>query len=726
MAGDPTVNLLNDGSFESHNVSGSSDNVSSVGGWETDARYIQLNEGGNVDATQGNNHLEIDRTSNTSIYQDVSTDVGSTYSIEFDYDFNLWSGSSGDPVVDVYWGGEKIDTLTAEGSGWQTFSYDVTATDSTSRLEFKASDGNNADGYIDNVKLNWQSDTVAEEPEPEPIDTTIDTPINTILGDLGSNDDGGIGGLLGGIGDAVENLTGLELNDNIVGTAASDLVYGLDGDDTIDAGAGSDTVWGWSDNDTLNGGEGNDLMSGDAGDDIVRGEGGNDQIFGGTGDDQVFGGDGVDMVGGDEGNDTLYGGAGGDTISGGAGNDTLYAGDNTSTTKEPIAYWRLGESSGNNVQDSVGGHTGTYVNGVNLGVEGGFDNQGNSAADFDGKNDYVIIPHSSDFLLDNATIQLWINPDDTKGDQTIFSKDHTGYETGGHFNLALDGDGLTLRMQTDTNGYEWDSPSDIINAGEWQHIAVSFGNQGVTVYVNGAAVISESYVGGWTDSAGGNEEPITIGASLRSNSNSDNPNNVKQYFNGQIDEVAIFDEQLNADEITTLYEAGASDITQALTTDSDVDILIGGEGNDQMFGDGGDDQFFAGAGDDTMSGGSGNDYFEGGSGDDTIDGGAGHDYIQGGDGADQLTSGAGYDEFVYTNINQSTTTSRDSIKDFTKGNDIIQITGLGFNGIQAGAASGGVLGYTHANGKTIISADNSDFSIELDGEINLDSGDFTF
>jgi choice-of-anchor C domain-containing protein len=57
------------------------------------------------------------------------------------------------------------------------------------------------------------------------------------------------------------------------------------------------------------------------------------------------------------------------------------------------------------------------------------------------------------------------------------------------------------------------------------------------------------------------------------------------------------------------------------------DILNGGAGNDQLFGNGGDDTLNGGAGNDSLFGGSGNDTLRGGSGNDRLDGGAGTDTV---------------------------------------------------------------------------------------------------
>ncbi|MBH1973674.1 MAG: FG-GAP repeat protein [Rhodobacteraceae bacterium] len=73
-----------------------------------------------------------------------------------------------------------------------------------------------------------------------------------------------------------------------------------------------------------------------------------------------------------------------------------------------------------------------------------------------------------------------------------------------------------------------------------------------------------------------------------------------------------------------------------------------------------------------------------GSGRDTVIGSAGADTISGGAGADLLTGGVGADSFVFRSVNDSRTTSWDSITDFTQGEDIINLSGIDADTATAG------------------------------------------
>ncbi|MFM6012290.1 MAG: hypothetical protein ACKO99_16855 [Dolichospermum sp.] len=106
----------------------------------------------------------------------------------------------------------------------------------------------------------------------------------------------------------------------------------------------------------------------------------------------------------------------------------------------------------------------------------------------------------------------------------------------------------------------------------------------------------------------------------------------------------------------------------------------------------------------TAIGGAGNDSLRGGTGNDTLTGGAGNDSLTGGAGSDNLTGGAGNDIFRYTVLthsNAGTLTGEnltfDTITDFTKGQDKIDVAGLGFASVFNAQAAVNGTGETQLN-----------------------------
>jgi hypothetical protein len=147
-------------------------------------------------------------------------------------------------------------------------------------------------------------------------------------------------------------------------------------------------------------------------------------------------------------------------------------------------------------------------------------------------------------------------------------------------------------------------------------------------------------------------------------------------------------------------------------------------------------------GNDTLIGGASADHLNGGSGADHLSGAAGNDVITGGSGADFLAGNGGSDSFVYTAVADSTPSAHDTITDFTVGTDTIDLHAIDANshltgnqaftfiGETAFSNHAGQLHVTHPDSThTVLSGDvtgdgHADFSITLNGDLHLSSGDF--
>nr|WP_289711831.1 type I secretion C-terminal target domain-containing protein [Aeromonas taiwanensis] len=115
---------------------------------------------------------------------------------------------------------------------------------------------------------------------------------------------------------------------------------------------------------------------------------------------------------------------------------------------------------------------------------------------------------------------------------------------------------------------------------------------------------------------------------------------IKQYVADKLGAGSVTDAQVHS------YITGhASEFDQSSANDKG-DTLYGGDGNDILFGQGGDDFLYGGAGNDILFGGSGNDTLYGESGSDVLSGGSGNDTLYGGTGNDVLSGGLGNDILV--------------------------------------------------------------------------------
>jgi len=152
--------LVTNGSFESPNIpTGTFSIFASIPGWSTTfggGIEIQDNVAGAPAVGAGDQFVELDSTSNSGMAQTLSTAAGVQYQLSFIYSPRPGVGSTSN-VIEVYWNGNQIDSITGAGTGstvWMPKSYQVTATGSSTVLEFRAAGTSDSlGGYIDTVSV---------------------------------------------------------------------------------------------------------------------------------------------------------------------------------------------------------------------------------------------------------------------------------------------------------------------------------------------------------------------------------------------------------------------------------------------------------------------------------------------------------------------------------------------------------------------------------------------
>ena len=343
----------------------------------------------------------------------------------------------------------------------------------------------------------------------------------------------------------------------------------------------------------------------------------------------------------------------------------------------PVAFWRLGESSGTSAVDEISGANGTYTNSPTLGATGPFGNIAATATDFNGATDYVSIPDSTAWDLTDGSLQLWFNAVDASVGGTLLDRDGAGTNEG-EFYIDLYGGDITVNLEGTNGGLL--QATNVITSGVWVQLTVTFGANGLEIYVDGTRVAFDAGITGGID---GNNSDLTVGSSY------DNAYN----FEGQIAEVAIFDSQLTEASIDGLYSAGATGTDLVtLTAGADVnagtsgeDFIAGAAGNDTLSGAAGDDRLYGDGGDDTLNGGDGADNLFGDALADVLSGGDGDDILTGGTGADTLLGGAGSDTASYAasasavNVNLTTGAATGGDAQGDSLTSIENLTGSAFN-----------------------------------------------
>jgi len=203
---------------------------------------------------------------------------------------------------------------------------------------------------------------------------------------------------------------------------------------------------------------------------------------------------------------------------------------------KPVAYWRLGETTGTTAYDYAGGYDGTYVN-VAQGQSGAV--AGNTAAGFDGASAYITTGQP---LLNNRaqfTVMGWLK----RGAIHSLRGGYFGQNNLLEFGDASSGTGIEAWIDASGGNIiaSWPWPDD-----QWGFIVLTGDGTAGKLYIDGKPAGSLSST---VASYGTNGYSFNIGGGGIFNDPAVN----LDYFNGYIDEVAVFNRALGIQEICTLY-----------------------------------------------------------------------------------------------------------------------------------------------------------------------------
>lgn len=218
------------------------------------------------------------------------------------------------------------------------------------------------------------------------------------------------------------------------------------------------------------------------------------------------------------------------------------------TTPGLVGLWRLDEQAGTAAAEGVGTAHGTYVGGVGLDQLGPVG--GSTAARFDGVDDHVDAGDVHD-LAGNApfSVEAWFNRG-SLGESTTYRRVVAKHRR------ASPREGWTLMVYPDevsgaaqTVGFErWSGDANVGDvrsttataAGRWYHVVVTYDGATLRLHLNGALEDTEA-AGGLPDTT----VPLRIGSSSSNTGR----------FDGEIDEVAIYDRALTAEEVRRHWDA---------------------------------------------------------------------------------------------------------------------------------------------------------------------------
>lgn len=217
-------------------------------------------------------------------------------------------------------------------------------------------------------------------------------------------------------------------------------------------------------------------------------------------------------------------------------------------TKSPnktglVGFWNFDDAdSGTNVADRSGnGNDGTMYTTCatvagDLHTTSGKNGNG---ATLDGTNDCMSLGDPASLELSAGTVSLWFKPaidyDSSIADTAVGLWDKGDTYIGAHFQHTT---GKLRFAIFDGSSHIALTNQALWKAGTWYHAAFLWGPGGMKIYINGILDGTDSHTGGYSNVS----DSWVIGQKAT------------KYFNGQIDEVRIYNRALSAAEVKGLFE----------------------------------------------------------------------------------------------------------------------------------------------------------------------------
>ena len=213
----------------------------------------------------------------------------------------------------------------------------------------------------------------------------------------------------------------------------------------------------------------------------------------------------------------------------------------------PISYWRLDETTGETAADTVGTNPGAYMNGVALGVPGALAGDPNLAAAFSAASQTKVeVPFSPELNGAVFSVEVWAKVTGGSGVHRSPLTSRADAPQRGYIFYAEPGD--TWQFWTGTGqSTGWDViQGPTVRTGAWSYLAATYDGTTKRFYVNGVEVGSNTTAFGPND-----EKVLRIGAGA-----TDDPTG-NFFFEGSVDEAAVYGKVLTPEQILIHYAVGA-------------------------------------------------------------------------------------------------------------------------------------------------------------------------
>jgi hypothetical protein len=217
---------------------------------------------------------------------------------------------------------------------------------------------------------------------------------------------------------------------------------------------------------------------------------------------------------------------------------------NTVKQDNPVAYWRLDETTGDVADDEIGAHDGAYLNGVILGRPGAITGDTNPAAGFaTAASTKVDVPYSEALNPPVFTAEVWAKASGTGVHRSPLTSRGDGPQRGYIF-YADPGNTWQFWVGA-SEPLGWATlQGPAVQPGAYAHLVGVYDGTTMFFYVNGVLAGQRNVV-----LAPNDQNPLRIGGGATEGDGN-------FFFDGDVDEVAIYNTALSEERILAHYVAG--------------------------------------------------------------------------------------------------------------------------------------------------------------------------
>lgn len=238
-------------------------------------------------------------------------------------------------------------------------------------------------------------------------------------------------------------------------------------------------------------------------------------------------------------------------------------------------YWRFAETSGSSFASAVGSYTGTWSGSPSLNQPGALSSDSNGSVKLNGSSQYGNVPNATGLSKsNNFTLEVWFKRAGGTGTlQALAGKPLTTTTKSENYALWLTtGNKVEFQVGNGTNKSQvLDSSGTITDTTNWHHVVATFASGVMKLYLDNG---SPTTVTAAFTAAGTNTSTFDIGRAGAAN-----------YFNGSLDEMALYGSVLTATQIADHYTTATTTPPPVQTTKNygfDADGQQTSAGNDNF------------------------------------------------------------------------------------------------------------------------------------------------